>query len=43
MAVQCIEGSGEGWAAGGILGLTFVGHYWHTVDFGQNWELVEVS
>ena len=43
MAVQCIEGTGEGWAAGGVLGLTFVGHYWHTLDFGETWELVEVS
>jgi hypothetical protein len=42
MAVQCIEGTGEGWAAGGILGFQFVGHYWHTMDFGATWQLVEV-
>jgi hypothetical protein len=42
MAVQCLEG-GEAWAGGGVLGFpTFTGHYWHTTDYGETWELNEL-
>jgi photosystem II stability/assembly factor-like uncharacterized protein len=47
MAIQALQGvagaEGEGWAGGGILGFpTFTGHYWHTLDYGETWELNEL-
>lgn len=43
MAVQCMD-DGEAWAGGGILGFpTFTAHYWHTVDYGETWELHELT
>ena len=29
-----------GWAGGGIMGETFTGHYWHTLDWGESWTQV---
>ena len=30
-------------AGGGVLGFpTFTGHYWHTTDYGETWELNEL-
>eukprot|EP01043_Picozoa_sp_COSAG02_P054663 COSAG02_NODE_6224_length_3716_cov_4.160354_1_plen_411_part_00 len=48
MAIQAIQGvagaEGEGWAGGGVLGFpTFTGHYWHTTDYGETWQLNEVE
>lgn len=42
MAVEAISPTGEGWAAGGVLGLQFTGLYWHTADFGESWQVQEV-
>lgn len=43
-AFQDVAGAnGEGWAGGGVLGFpTFTGHYWHTTDYGDTWQLNEV-
>ena len=48
MAIQAFQGvagaEGEGWAGGGVLGFpTFIGHYWHTTDYGETWQLNEVE
>jgi len=42
MAVEFTD-ENEGWAAGGHLSrLQFMGHFWHTVNGGKNWERVDV-
>jgi hypothetical protein len=48
MSIQALQGvagaDGEGWAGGGVLGFpTFTGHYWHTTDYGETWQLNEVE